>query len=78
MENLRDLALDLLAREKSLDLCPKFLTKNTGTGLENLRDWTISPSFWCGTPGFPPGTRPKANWCGAQFEEAAAGPARTS
>ncbi|HEX6718310.1 MAG TPA: valine--tRNA ligase [Pyrinomonadaceae bacterium] len=49
MDQLRDLALDLMAREKK----PKFFpetpyTKIYTDWLENLRDWTISRQLWWG------------------------------
>ena len=49
MENLRDLALDLLAREQKPQFVPEVpYEKVYSTWLENLRDWTISRQLWWG------------------------------
>jgi len=49
MENLRDLALDLLAREKKPRFVPEVpYEKIYRNWLENLRDWTISRQLWWG------------------------------
>ena len=49
MENLRDLALDLLARDKKPQFVPEVpYEKVYANWLENLRDWTISRQLWWG------------------------------
>ena len=49
MEKLRDLALDLLAREKKPQFVPEVpYEKVYSNWLENLRDWTISRQLWWG------------------------------
>jgi valyl-tRNA synthetase len=49
MEKLRDLALDLLAREKKPQFVPEVpYEKVYANWLENLRDWTISRQLWWG------------------------------
>ncbi|HET6669408.1 MAG TPA: valine--tRNA ligase [Pyrinomonadaceae bacterium] len=49
MEKLRDLALELLAREKKPQFVPEVpYEKVYATWLENLRDWTISRQLWWG------------------------------
>ncbi|MGI8918396.1 MAG: valine--tRNA ligase [Pyrinomonadaceae bacterium] len=49
MENLRDLALELLARDKKPQFVPEVPYENVyANWLENLRDWTISRQLWWG------------------------------
>ena len=49
MENLRDLALDLMTREKKPRFVPEVPHEKVYTNwLENLRDWTISRQLWWG------------------------------
>ncbi|MFZ0060851.1 MAG: valine--tRNA ligase, partial [Pyrinomonadaceae bacterium] len=49
MDKLRDLALELLARDKKPQFVPEVpYEKVYATWLENLRDWTISRQLWWG------------------------------
>jgi valyl-tRNA synthetase len=49
MEKLRDLALDLMTREKKPQFVPEVPYEKVYTNwLENLRDWTISRQLWWG------------------------------
>src|SRR6266542_916998 len=49
MDQLRDLALDLMMREKKLRFVPEVPYEKIYTNwLENLRDWTISRQLWWG------------------------------
>jgi valyl-tRNA synthetase len=48
MEELRDLALDLLAREGKPRFVPELYEKVYSNWLENLRDWTLSRQLWWG------------------------------
>jgi valyl-tRNA synthetase len=49
MDELRDLALDLMAREKKPRFFPEVPHEKVyTTWLENLRDWTISRQLWWG------------------------------
>jgi valyl-tRNA synthetase len=49
MDQLRDLALDLIAREEKPHFTPETPYKKVYTDwLENLRDWTISRQLWWG------------------------------
>jgi len=49
MDKLRDLALDLMAKEKKPQFVPEVpYEKVYTTWLENLRDWTISRQLWWG------------------------------
>jgi len=49
MENLRDLALELLTRDKKPQFVPEVpYEKVYANWLENLRDWTISRQLWWG------------------------------
>jgi valyl-tRNA synthetase len=49
MDELRDLALDLMAREKKPRFVPEVPYEKVYTNwLENLRDWTISRQLWWG------------------------------
>ncbi|MEK6282161.1 MAG: valine--tRNA ligase [Acidobacteriota bacterium] len=49
MDKLRDLALDLMAREKKPRFVPAVPHEKVYTNwLENLRDWTISRQLWWG------------------------------
>ncbi len=48
MEPLRDLALDLLAKEKKPRFIPDTYEKVYTNWLENIRDWTISRQLWWG------------------------------
>ncbi|HEX3249832.1 MAG TPA: valine--tRNA ligase [Pyrinomonadaceae bacterium] len=49
MDQLRDLALDLMAREEKPHFTPETPYKKVYTDwLENLRDWTISRQLWWG------------------------------
>src|SRR6185436_1788218 len=51
MDQLRDRALDLLAREKKPRFVPETPYEKVYTNwLENLRDWTISRQLWWGHP----------------------------
>jgi valyl-tRNA synthetase len=48
MDQLRDLALDLMAREGKPHFTPETYQKVYTDWLENLRDWTISRQLWWG------------------------------
>ncbi|HEX6046445.1 MAG TPA: valine--tRNA ligase, partial [Pyrinomonadaceae bacterium] len=48
MDQMRDLALDLMAREKKPRFIPETYEKVYTNWLENLRDWTISRQLWWG------------------------------
>lgn len=49
MDKLRDLALDLMARENKPEFVPQVPYEKVYTNwLENLRDWTISRQLWWG------------------------------
>ena len=48
MDHLRDLALDLMAREHKPRFVPALYEKIYTNWLENLRDWTISRQLWWG------------------------------
>src|SRR5437868_6338079 len=48
MDQLRDLALDLMAREQKPRFVPESYRKVYTDWLENLRDWTISRQLWWG------------------------------
>ena len=48
MDGLRDLALDLMAREERPHFTPETYRKVYTDWLENLRDWTISRQLWWG------------------------------
>jgi valyl-tRNA synthetase len=49
MDKLRDLALDLMAREQKPEFVPEVPYEKVYTNwLENLRDWTISRQLWWG------------------------------
>jgi valyl-tRNA synthetase len=48
MDQLRDLALDLMARERQPRFVPQTYEKIYTNWLENLRDWTISRQLWWG------------------------------
>ncbi|HEU4509753.1 MAG TPA: valine--tRNA ligase [Pyrinomonadaceae bacterium] len=48
MDQVRDLALDLLAREHKPRFVPETYEKIYTNWLENLRDWTISRQLWWG------------------------------
>jgi valyl-tRNA synthetase len=49
MDQLRDLALDLMAKKKKPQFVPEVPYERVYTGwLENLRDWTISRQLWWG------------------------------
>jgi valyl-tRNA synthetase len=48
MDQLRDLALDLMAREQKPRFVPETYKKVYTDWLENLRDWTISRQLWWG------------------------------
>jgi valyl-tRNA synthetase len=49
MDKLRDLALDLMAREQKPQFVPEVPYQKVYTNwLENLRDWTISRQLWWG------------------------------
>jgi len=48
MDQLRDLALGLMAREQKPRFIPETYTKVYTDWLENLRDWTISRQLWWG------------------------------
>ena len=48
MDQLRDLALELMAREQKPRFVPESYRKVYTDWLENLRDWTISRQLWWG------------------------------
>jgi len=48
MDQLRDLALDLMARKQKPRFVPETYKKVYTDWLENLRDWTISRQLWWG------------------------------
>ena len=48
MDQLRDLALDLMSREQKPRFVPETYKKVYTDWLENLRDWTISRQLWWG------------------------------
>ena len=48
MDQLRDLALDLMAKEDKPRFVPESYEKVYTNWLENLRDWTISRQLWWG------------------------------
>jgi valyl-tRNA synthetase len=48
MDQLRDLALDLMSREQKPRFIPETYEKIYTSWLENLRDWTISRQLWWG------------------------------
>src|SRR6185436_2337368 len=48
MDGLRDLALELMAREEKPQFIPETYKKVYTDWLENLRDWTISRQLWWG------------------------------
>ena len=48
MDQLRDLALDLMARQHKPRFVPETYEKVYTNWLENLRDWTISRQLWWG------------------------------
>ncbi len=48
MDQLRDLALDLMAREQKPRFVPETYERIYTNWLENLRDWTISRQLWWG------------------------------
>ncbi|HEX7333100.1 MAG TPA: valine--tRNA ligase [Pyrinomonadaceae bacterium] len=48
MDQLRDLALDLMARDQKPRFVPETYKKVYTDWLENLRDWTISRQLWWG------------------------------
>jgi valyl-tRNA synthetase len=48
MDGLRDLALELIAREQKPRFVPETYKKVYTDWLENLRDWTISRQLWWG------------------------------
>jgi valyl-tRNA synthetase len=48
MDQLRDLALDLMAKEQKPRFVPETYEKVYTNWLENLRDWTISRQLWWG------------------------------
>ena len=49
MDQLRDLALDLMAKKRKPQFVPEVPYERVYTGwLENLRDWTISRQLWWG------------------------------
>jgi valyl-tRNA synthetase len=49
MDQLRDLALDLMSKKKKPQFVPEVPYERVYTGwLENLRDWTISRQLWWG------------------------------
>ena len=48
MDHLRDLALELMAREEKPQFIPETYKKVYTDWLENLRDWTISRQLWWG------------------------------
>ena len=78
MDQLRDLALDLMAREQKPRFVPETPYKKVYTDwLENLRDWTISRQLWWGHQ-IPAWYTPDGQMIVARSEEEARDKAGTS
>ena len=77
MDELRDLALDLMAREEKPHFTPETYKKVYTDWLENLRDWTISRQLWWGHP-IPAWYTPDGQVFVARSEEEACAKAGTS
>ena len=78
MDQLRDLALDLMAREQKPRFVPETPYKKVYTDwLENLRDWTISRQLWWGHQ-IPAWYTPAGDVIVARSEEEARAKAGTS
>jgi valyl-tRNA synthetase len=78
MDQLRDLALDLMARENKPAFFPETPYKKVYTDwLENLRDWTISRQLWWGHQ-IPAWYTPGGDLIVAKSEEQARAKAGTS
>jgi valyl-tRNA synthetase len=78
MDKLRDLALDLMAREKKPRFVPDVPYEKVYTNwLENLRDWTISRQLWWGHQ-IPAWHTPEGEVVVARSEEEARAKAGTS
>ena len=78
MDQLRDLALDLMAREDKPKFVPETPYKKVYTDwLENLRDWTISRQLWWGHQ-IPAWYTPAGDVIVARSEEEAQAKAGTS
>ena len=78
MDQLRDLALDLMAREDKPKFVPETPYKKVYTDwLENLRDWTISRQLWWGHQ-IPAWYTPAGDVIVARSEEEAQANAGTS
>jgi len=77
MDQLRDLALDLMAREQLPHFTPETYRKVYTDWLENLRDWTISRQLWWGHQ-IPAWYTPSGDVIVARSEEEAREKAGTS
>jgi valyl-tRNA synthetase len=78
MDQLRDLALDLMSREAKPKIVPETPYKKVYTDwLENLRDWTISRQLWWGHQ-IPAWYTPSGEVVVARSEEEARAKAGTS
>ena len=78
MDHLRDLALDLMAREQLPQFTPETPYRKVYTDwLENLRDWTISRQLWWGHQ-IPAWYTPGGDLIVARSEEEARAKAGTS
>ena len=78
MDQLRDLALGLMSREKKPQFVPEVPYEKVYTDwLENLRDWTISRQLWWGHQ-IPAWYTPEGDVIVARSEEAARAKAGTS
>ncbi len=77
MDQLRDLALDLMAREHLPHFTPETYRKVYTDWLENLRDWTISRQLWWGHQ-IPAWYTPNGDVIVATSEEEARAKAGTS
>ena len=77
MDQLRDLALDLMTREQLPHFTPETYRKVYTDWLENLRDWTISRQLWWGHQ-IPAWYTPNGDVIVARSEEEARAKAGTS
>ena len=77
MDQLRDLALDLMAREQKPRFVPETYKRIYMDWLENLRDWTISRQLWWGHQ-IPAWYTPDGRVVVAQSEEEARAKAGTN
>jgi valyl-tRNA synthetase len=77
MDQLRDLALGLMAREQLPHFTPETYRKVYADWLENLRDWTISRQLWWGHQ-IPAWYTPSGEVIVARSEEEARAKAGTS